>query len=102
MVAGVVIPLSSTVWNYITLADWMTFWPGEEDLGPSSSGLKPNSLEACLQRFLVSKSVPSTSCWQLSSNSGFFEYIGLTSSQSGLIATQRLVGCVVLQNLFLG
>lgn len=38
----------------------------------------------------------------MSSNSGFFDYIGQTSCQDGLIATQRQVGRVVLQNLFLG
>lgn len=55
VVVGVVIPLSSA----FTLADWMTFLPGVEDLGPSSSGLKSSSLEACLRRFLISTSVPS-------------------------------------------
>lgn len=42
----------------------LDFQPGTKDLGPSSSGLKPSSLEARLERFLVSKSVPSTGCWQ--------------------------------------
>lgn len=100
VVAGVVIPLSSAIWLAVTLVNWMTFRPGMEVLGPIFQWT--SALEACLRRFLVSKSVPSTGCWQLNSNSGFFDYIRPTSCQTGLIATQRLVGCVVLQNLFLG
>lgn len=77
----------------------LDFQPGTKDLGPSSSGLKPSSLEVCLERFLVSSFYRLLA---MNSNSGFFDYIGQTSCQDGLIAIQRQVGCVVLQNLFLG
>lgn len=51
----------------------LVFQPDVEGLGPSS-----NSPEVFLGQFLVSKSVPPTGCWQLSSNSEFFEYSGQT------------------------
>lgn len=95
MIVGVVIPLSFgpvELWvSHLGRAD--VFQLGAEGLGPEAQS--PGGLP---RDVLVSKSVPSVGCWQLSSNSGFFE----TSCQDGVIATQRQVGCVVLQNLFLG